>query len=424
MPDDETGSDKRSQDPLTREQLYELVWKEPMLRIGERLGVSSSYLARVCTDLRVPRPARGYWAQREFGKIQPQRPSLPLARPGDLTAWRPGQALASPRPVVPRRAASKLSTPSSGQHELLIGVKPHFLKSRKSEVGLLRPFKRLLVDIVTSEKQLDLVLSAVSDLFLALEAKGHRVTLAPTGTGMRRAPFEESEVPSRNHFQHGRWSPDRLTVVYIGDVPIGLTIFEMTEEIEVMYVRGTYIPVRELSPTQLRQYQGPMHWKTKQSRVSGRFCVQAYCPHHRVAWTKQWRIESAKEISSFAPRILQELLKTAPVLTNQIAEAEAHALVQRREWEDERRRQLEEYERAQQAKARQEAENDLLAAIDAWDRTRRVQEWFAVVEREAMDLPEADRQEILGRLEQAKALISGGDALDLLKVWKTPGERR
>ena len=203
MPDDETASDKKSQDPLTREQLYELVWKEPMLRIGERFGVSSSYLARVCTDLRVPRPARGYWAQREFGKIQPEKPSLPPARPGDLTAWRPGQALASPRPVIPRRAASRLSTPPSGQHELLIGVKQHFLKSRNSEVGLLRPFKRLLVDIVTSEKQLDLVLSAVSDLFLALEAKGHRVTLASMGMGMRRAPFEESEVPGRNSISMG-----------------------------------------------------------------------------------------------------------------------------------------------------------------------------------------------------------------------------
>lgn len=75
-------------------------------------------------------------------------------------------------------------------------------------------------------------------------------------------------------------------------------------------------------------------------------------------------------------------------------------------------------------KARQEAETDLLAAIDAWDRARRVQEWHAVVEREANALPEEDRQQILGRLEQAKALVSGGDALDLLKVWKTPSARR
>lgn len=70
--------------PLTREQLYELVWQEPMLRIGERLGISSSYMARVCTELREPRPAPGYWWQLEFGK-NPTKPPLPEARPGDVT---------------------------------------------------------------------------------------------------------------------------------------------------------------------------------------------------------------------------------------------------------------------------------------------------------------------------------------------------
>lgn len=65
---------------LTREQLYELVWREPMLKVAERFGVSSSYLARVCTELRVPRPERGYWAKLEFGK-NPPRPELPPPQP-------------------------------------------------------------------------------------------------------------------------------------------------------------------------------------------------------------------------------------------------------------------------------------------------------------------------------------------------------
>jgi hypothetical protein len=71
---------------------------------GERLGVSSSYMARVCTDLRVPWPPRGYWAQREVGKA-PERPALPPARPGDVTEWRRGSALTSTLPQVVRPAA-------------------------------------------------------------------------------------------------------------------------------------------------------------------------------------------------------------------------------------------------------------------------------------------------------------------------------
>ncbi len=71
-------------DRLTREQLYDMVWREPMLKIGERLGVSSSYMARVCTELRVPRPPRGYWAKLKFGET-PDSPALPYSRPGYFT---------------------------------------------------------------------------------------------------------------------------------------------------------------------------------------------------------------------------------------------------------------------------------------------------------------------------------------------------
>jgi len=325
-------------------------------------------------------------------------------------------------PGVP--SARRLHKLADDRHELLVGVKPHFLKTRKSEVGLLRPFKRLLVDIVTSEKQLDVVLGAANDLFLALEAKGHRVTFAPPNSGMRRAAFDEREAPDKNRYHDAMWSPDRITVVYVGGVPIGLTLFETTEVVEVMYVDGTYIPVSELSPIQVRRYQGPRYWKTQQSRVSGRFCLQAYCPHWGVGWTKQWQAASDKQISSLVPELIKELEATAPILANQVAEAQARAEAQRREWEEESRRRREEQERARQAKLRQEAKNDLLTAIEAWDRARRVQEWLARVEREAHDLPEADRQQVLSRLEQARALVGGADALDLLKRWKAPGERQ
>jgi hypothetical protein len=50
----------RGTDVVTREELYELVWSTPMIRVAEKFEVSGSYLARMCTELRVPRPERGY----------------------------------------------------------------------------------------------------------------------------------------------------------------------------------------------------------------------------------------------------------------------------------------------------------------------------------------------------------------------------
>ena len=80
---------------ISREQLYEEVWAEPMIKVAARYEVSSSYLARVCTTLRVPRPRRGYWAQLQVGKA-PELSSLPEALGGDALEWsRDGEPLRS-----------------------------------------------------------------------------------------------------------------------------------------------------------------------------------------------------------------------------------------------------------------------------------------------------------------------------------------
>jgi hypothetical protein len=50
-----------------------------MLKVAAQFGVSSSYLARVCTLLYVPRPERGYWAKLAVGKASKQ-PALPDPR--------------------------------------------------------------------------------------------------------------------------------------------------------------------------------------------------------------------------------------------------------------------------------------------------------------------------------------------------------
>ena len=62
------GAHQAHSEQVTRQDLYAQVWKAPMLRVAERHGVSSSFLARVCAVMNIPRPARGHWAKLEFGK--------------------------------------------------------------------------------------------------------------------------------------------------------------------------------------------------------------------------------------------------------------------------------------------------------------------------------------------------------------------
>lgn len=52
---------------FTREELYELVWSEPITDIAARLGISDRGLAKVCARANVPVPGRGYWQKCEAG---------------------------------------------------------------------------------------------------------------------------------------------------------------------------------------------------------------------------------------------------------------------------------------------------------------------------------------------------------------------
>ena len=52
---------------LSREELYELVWSEPIQILAKRFGLSDVGLAKVCKRYQIPRPGRGYWAKQQSG---------------------------------------------------------------------------------------------------------------------------------------------------------------------------------------------------------------------------------------------------------------------------------------------------------------------------------------------------------------------
>jgi len=53
---------------LTREQLYDLIWSEPMQRLARQIGISDVAIAKHCRKLGVPVPERGYWNKLQAGK--------------------------------------------------------------------------------------------------------------------------------------------------------------------------------------------------------------------------------------------------------------------------------------------------------------------------------------------------------------------
>jgi len=59
------------------ERLYEEVWSEPTQSVARRYGISDVALSKVCKQLQVPKPPRGYWAKKDAGHRVARPPKLP-----------------------------------------------------------------------------------------------------------------------------------------------------------------------------------------------------------------------------------------------------------------------------------------------------------------------------------------------------------
>ncbi len=67
--------------PLTRRELYDLVWSRPMIRLADEFGVTGTGLAKICQRHDVPTPPRGYWAKLQHSKRVSQEPFVPATEP-------------------------------------------------------------------------------------------------------------------------------------------------------------------------------------------------------------------------------------------------------------------------------------------------------------------------------------------------------
>jgi hypothetical protein len=68
---------------LTREELYEQVWSEPMVTLAQKYGLSDVGLRKKCKKLNIPLPPQGYWLRSRQAKAE-NHPPLPFF-PGDGT---------------------------------------------------------------------------------------------------------------------------------------------------------------------------------------------------------------------------------------------------------------------------------------------------------------------------------------------------
>jgi len=53
---------------LTRKELYDLVWAEPLSRLAKKYKISDNGLRKICKRMNIPIPAMGHWQKVQYGK--------------------------------------------------------------------------------------------------------------------------------------------------------------------------------------------------------------------------------------------------------------------------------------------------------------------------------------------------------------------
>jgi hypothetical protein len=251
------------------------------------------------------------------------------------------------------------------RHSLVVGVRESFEASRVrayNDDHYLKPPKRNIVDVMVSKDTLVRALDAASSLFLALEDRGNVVVFAPADTNYTRDELEHREgaKDTRAENYHGGWrGPARPTLVFIDAVAIGLTVFEVAEEWQMLYDRATqdYVRLPRDPKTGLPRAFRPGEWGTKQWMPSGRLAVHAYSPERRVRWEQYWRESVAGDLPKMLDRIVTDLEKAVPVLMKLRQAADREAEEARKKWEAERReaaRQEAERRRVEEERRRRE----------------------------------------------------------------------
>lgn len=57
---------------VTRQQLYDEVWKEPLTTLSKKYGIIYSQFIKQIKEVNIPTPPSGYWTKLEFGKADPK----------------------------------------------------------------------------------------------------------------------------------------------------------------------------------------------------------------------------------------------------------------------------------------------------------------------------------------------------------------
>jgi len=177
---------------VTRQELYDRVWAEPIDKLCKDFGISSVGLGKACRRHRIPVPPRGYW-QRKAAGYADSRPALPKFTEGSEIIALLGSPRSEPTVEEPasdvnpliafeRQAENQVVVPDDlrSKHLAIKQTREYWAAQKRGEVTY-GENKLPYLNIRVSSTALPRALRLLQALFVALEQRGHSVVATKDG---------------------------------------------------------------------------------------------------------------------------------------------------------------------------------------------------------------------------------------------------
>ena len=173
---------------ITREELYEEVWKKPITTLATEYGLSDVGLAKVCKRHSIPMPGRGYWTKKAHGKKLPKKPKLPKLsdKHNHLLSVQihPKDNIHQQLPIIDEITAfekdetNKITVDFEADltHPIVIKTAKSLKSSKENHKGLHEPKAKNCLSISICRDSIDRSLHIMDALLLALDERGATYT--------------------------------------------------------------------------------------------------------------------------------------------------------------------------------------------------------------------------------------------------------
>lgn len=337
---------------VSREELYEQVWSEPVMKLAQKYGVTGTGLAKICRGAEIPLPAPGYWQKIQYGHNVP-RPRLPSVDNGSNATIT--IARTPPKPTLTPEAEASVAREKDDVNEIRVAdrlARPHPLVRAAAEAlkgqsadtfgRLHRPRLVKCLDIRVSRTALSRALRIMDALLKAAEARGFKVGVAD-----------------------GEWGSTFIQV-------LGETVDLLLEE---KTARKDHVLTKDERDRKAKYgWSSAPRWDYEPSTVLQVRLDEVWGRGTRKTWTDTQRHQIEE--------CLNDVLAGVVVLAEAKRAERARIERQREEWAEAQRLKAREEERRRAKAARLQA---LEAKAESWAKSRQIFAYADAVEREAVE---------------------------------------